>query len=65
VRQIRSYFQQLFPLNPGGIIPSGPNEEDLGLREPHGREAMGGGEGVFYTREKGVRAAGERPLQAP
>eukprot|EP01026_Neomeris_dumetosa_P057869 TRINITY_DN53501_c0_g1_i12.p1 TRINITY_DN53501_c0_g1~~TRINITY_DN53501_c0_g1_i12.p1 ORF type:complete len:415 (-),score=38.34 TRINITY_DN53501_c0_g1_i12:610-1854(-) len=25
----RSYFQQLFPLNPGGIIPSGPTFTDL------------------------------------
>ena len=26
-----SYFGQLFPLNPGGIIPAGPTEKDLGL----------------------------------
>ena len=30
----RSYFQQLFPLNPGGITPSGP---DPGLEVPAGR----------------------------
>lgn len=30
----RSYFQQLFPLNPGGITPSGP---DPGLDVPAGR----------------------------
>ena len=26
-----SYFGQLFPLNPGGIVPTGPTERDLGL----------------------------------
>mmetsp|Transcript_26569 Transcript_26569/g.47276 ORF Transcript_26569/g.47276 Transcript_26569/m.47276 type:complete len:425 (-) Transcript_26569:159-1433(-) len=30
----RSYFGQLFPLNPGGIIPSGPTAADLGLSRP-------------------------------
>jgi len=30
----RSYFGQLFPLNPGGIVPSGPTLEELGLGEP-------------------------------
>lgn len=33
----RSYFQQLFPLNPGGIVPSGPTAADLGLDVPAGR----------------------------
>ena len=28
-----SYFGQLFPLNPGGIVPMGPTEADLGLGE--------------------------------
>ena len=27
----RSYFKQLFPLNPGGIVPSGPTAAQLGL----------------------------------
>ena len=27
----RSYFQQLFPLNPSGIVPCGPTLKDLGL----------------------------------
>ena len=35
----RSYFSQLFPLNPGGIIPSGPTLEDLQLDTPHHRGA--------------------------
>ena len=26
-----SYFGQLFPLNPGGIVPVGPTAKDLGL----------------------------------
>jgi hypothetical protein len=28
---VRSYFSQLFPLNAGGIIPSGPTLSDLQL----------------------------------
>ncbi|MDY6939089.1 MAG: glutathione S-transferase family protein [Cyanobacteriota bacterium] len=32
----RDYYGNLFPLNPGGIIPSGP--EIASLMEPHGRE---------------------------
>lgn len=28
---LTSYFGQLFPLNPGGIVPTGPLEADLGL----------------------------------
>jgi len=27
----RSYFGNLFPLNPGGIVPAGPTAADLGL----------------------------------
>lgn len=27
----RSYFKQLFPLNPGGIVPTGPTAVELGL----------------------------------
>lgn len=30
----RSYFEQLFPLNPGGIVPSGPTLSDLGIDAP-------------------------------
>ncbi|CAM9160868.1 unnamed protein product [Choristocarpus tenellus] len=33
----RSYFSQLFPLNPGGIIPCGPTVEDMDLTVPAGR----------------------------
>ena len=33
----RSYFGQLFPLNPGGIIPSGPTLDDLQLDKAHQR----------------------------
>ncbi|GBF94142.1 glutathione-dependent reductase [Raphidocelis subcapitata] len=45
----RSYYSNLFPLNPSGIIPSGPTAEDLQLDAPHGR---GGGapEEVFWLR---------------
>jgi len=34
----RDYYGNLFPLNPGGIIPSGPDVTSL--LEPHGRESM-------------------------
>jgi hypothetical protein len=33
----RSYFTQLFPLNPSGIIPAGPTLADLDLDRPAGR----------------------------
>jgi putative glutathione S-transferase len=33
----RSYYTNLFPLNPGGIIPSGPTAADLQLDRPAGR----------------------------
>ncbi|KAL3140007.1 hypothetical protein ABBQ38_004290 [Trebouxia sp. C0009 RCD-2024] len=33
----RSYFSQLFPLNPGGIVPAGPTLDDLDLTQAHGR----------------------------
>jgi hypothetical protein len=32
-----SYYRNLFPLNPGGIIPSGPTAADLQLQQPAGR----------------------------
>ncbi|WP_347278175.1 glutathione S-transferase family protein [Leptolyngbya sp. FACHB-541] len=35
----RDYYGNLFPLNPGGIIPSGPDLTNLS--EPHGREMLG------------------------
>jgi hypothetical protein len=28
----KSYYGQLFPLNPSGIVPVGPTAEDLGLK---------------------------------
>lgn len=34
----RDYYGNLFPLNPGGIVPVGPGWE--GLKQPHGREAV-------------------------
>lgn len=35
----RDYYGNLFPLNPGGIIPTGPDMSYL--LEPHGREQIG------------------------
>jgi len=36
-KAIESYYGQLFPLNPGGVVPLGPYENDLGINEPHAR----------------------------
>lgn len=41
-----SYFGQLFPLNPGGIIPAGPTERDVGLVERSSEKQAGGRGGV-------------------
>ena len=49
----RSYFGQLFPLNPGGIIPVGPTLADLQLDQPHGR----GSKAMFHVQP-------QRQLQA-
>ncbi|WP_346290784.1 glutathione S-transferase family protein [Sphaerothrix gracilis] len=35
----QDYYGNLFPLNPGGIIPDGPDISDL--QAPHGREKLG------------------------
>ncbi|BAC89641.1 glutathione S-transferase family protein [Gloeobacter violaceus] len=35
----RDYYGNLFPLNPGGIVPAGPDPANL--NEPHGRERLG------------------------
>ncbi|MEA5596197.1 glutathione S-transferase family protein [Rivularia sp. UHCC 0363] len=35
----RDYYGNLFPLNPGGIIPSGPDISNM--KEPHNREKVG------------------------
>ncbi|KAI8473027.1 MAG: putative glutathione S-transferase [Monoraphidium minutum] len=53
----RSYYTNLFPLNPSGIIPSGPTAADLRLDAPHGR---GGGslEEVFHLRQAAAVAGG-------
>ncbi len=34
----QDYYSNLFPLNPGGIIPSGPDQQDL--LSPHNREKI-------------------------
>ena len=75
-----SYYTNLFPLNPGGIIPSGPTQEDLGLLQSTGRGSQALEE-MFYLKEahqglvqqqqqqqgqqgKGQRAAGLGSQQA-
>ncbi len=30
---VSSYYRQLFPLNPGGLIPSTPTLEEIGLKK--------------------------------
>uniref|UniRef100_A0A0G4I6H2 Uncharacterized protein n=1 Tax=Chromera velia CCMP2878 TaxID=1169474 RepID=A0A0G4I6H2_9ALVE len=35
---IQSYFRNLFPLNPSGIIPNGPSLEDIGLWREQGSQ---------------------------
>ncbi|CAM9768445.1 unnamed protein product [Phaeothamnion confervicola] len=54
---IRSYYTNLFPLNPGGIVPLGPDAEDLELE----REANRGSrdhEAVFVSRAFPVQSNG-------
>lgn len=55
-----SYYGQLFPLNPGGIIPTGPTAEDLKLgtdpkRGPLGMDAL------FLTRAEEPTSAAAAP----
>jgi putative glutathione S-transferase len=45
----RSYYSSLFPLNPSGIIPSGPTQADLQLDLPSGRGSHEPAE-LFYFR---------------
>lgn len=52
----KSYYGQLFPLNPSGIIPSGPTAHDLGLE----KVASGAHEsvaGLFYESSGVAREA--------
>ena len=49
----RSYFKQLFPLNPGGIVPYGPTEADLKLGAPAERGSL---DEVFHLRQAGLLA---------
>lgn len=50
----RSYFSQLFPLNPGGIVPSGPTLADLRLDSP---PARGPQQGAFWAAAEDRRPA--------
>ena len=52
----RSYHTSLFPLNPGGLVPLGPNAADVGLdRAPSGEHARASGP-AFHLRAE-TRAA--------
>jgi putative glutathione S-transferase len=46
----RSYFTNLFPLSPSGIVPAGPTMAELAFGAPHGR-GSGALEDVFWLRE--------------
>lgn len=52
----RSYYSSLFPLNPSGIIPSGPTAADLQLDLPASRGSHEPG-AVFYLKEAAAAAA--------
>lgn len=52
----RSYYSSLFPLNPSGIIPSGPTAADLQLDLPANRGSHAPG-AVFYMKEAAAAAA--------
>ncbi|WIA16995.1 hypothetical protein OEZ85_013909 [Tetradesmus obliquus] len=52
----RSYYSSLFPLNPSGIIPSGPTAADLQLDLPANRGSHEPG-AVFYMKEAAAAAA--------
>lgn len=47
----RSYYGQLFPLNPGGIVPAGPDATAVGLEPPPRDDAAEGGEELASARE--------------
>lgn len=48
-----SYFTNLFPLNPSGIVPAGPTAQDLGLTRALPPEtALTEIETVSYTRKQ-------------
>jgi putative glutathione S-transferase len=50
----RSYYTNLFPLNPGGIVPAGPTEDDLGFAEAAAAAAAASArdESAFEWRER-------------
>eukprot|EP00887_Chlorella_sp_A99_P002660 scaffold6.g2660.t1 len=52
----RSYFSQLFPLSPGGIVPTGPTALDIGLGQPAGRGSSRM-EDAFHLRPSATAAA--------
>jgi putative glutathione S-transferase len=46
-----SYYTNLFPLNPGGIVPAGPRADELGLDAPAGRGPSGWRQACFLKEE--------------
>ena len=47
----RSYFGQLFPLSPAGIVPSGPTAADVGLDGGDPGRGRGGLAAVFHLKQ--------------
>lgn len=54
-----SYYTNLFPLNPSGIVPSGPTAADLQLDKPARRGSAALADACFM-RPVGAGAAGGR-----
>jgi Glutathione S-transferase, C-terminal domain len=52
----KSYYGQLFPLNPSNIIPRGPTAADLGLEGGPDGEARASVHQLFYTHRAEVAA---------
>lgn len=47
----QAYYGNLFPINPGGVVPAGPTEAALGFgRVPPGRAELGAGAAPFHTK---------------
>jgi putative glutathione S-transferase len=46
-----AYYGNLFPVNPGGVVPAGPTEAQLGYGgEPPGRAELGAGAAPFHLK---------------
>jgi len=53
----QSYYSQLFPLNPGGIVPVTPSDDQLGLVSLENEGRVGP---VFHVKNDGVVQAASK-----